>query len=109
MYEQLPRVEFQGVVCTLYLQRYENRRLCIRLIDSDDTPYACATVNVPEAELARDEVLVKNWSENRGILAALLKAGVVKDTGRTVTTGHAKANVVRLMDDVLSAIQRDLD
>jgi len=70
-------------------------RTDIRLI-ADDEPYAVATVNVPEAQLAADEVLIKNWSENRGVLSALLMAGVIEDTGRTVVTGRSHANVVRL-------------
>ena len=100
MTEDLPSVEINGVICTLYLQRYENRRLCIRLIDEEEYPYACATVNVPAADLKDDEVLIKNWSENRGVLEALLKAGVVEDTGQTVRTGNAEANVVRLRIDL---------
>lgn len=95
MFEELPTVEVHGVTCGLWLTRYGNRRLCIRLI-ADNEPYACATVNVPDADLATNEVLIKNWSENRGVLQALLNAGIVSDTGRVALTGQVEANVVTL-------------
>ncbi len=62
-----------------------------------DGPYARFTVNLPNEHLGRDEVFLKGWSECSGFPEALERAGVVKLTGRTVSTGHAKAQAAILL------------
>lgn len=76
---------------------YYNKRTCIVLESLIDGPICKATVNIPEAILAEEEVLIKDWSENEGILAILVAAGVVLDTGRRVASCSVKANVCRLL------------
>ena len=95
----LPIVRLHDIDCRILMQRYElGNRIRLQLIAIDDeVPYACATVNVPGVELAADEILIKDWSENEGVLAALVKAGVIADTGRTVPTGRTEANVAKLL------------
>jgi len=95
----LPIVRLHGVDCRILMQRYElGNRIRLQLIAVDDElPYACATVNVPGVELAANEVLIKDWSENQGVLAALVAAGVVEETGRTVPTGRVEAKVTKLL------------
>lgn len=57
---------------------YSNNRKAIRLIDGDSgEPIATATVNLPAVELAENEVVVKDYSENQGMYVALLDAGIV--------------------------------
>lgn len=69
----------------------------ILLFDTEDgLPYAAATSHVPGAELGEDEVLVKNYSENTGILDFLVKNNIVKDTGKTVSSGFVELNVCTL-------------
>ena len=60
-------------------------------------PYAMATVNVPHAHLEEGEVLIKNYSENEGILEMLEKEGVVERTGRTVPSGFVDIPVCKLL------------
>jgi len=97
--DALPIVRLHDVDCRILLQRYElgNRvRLQLIAID-DDLPYACATVNDPSVPLSENELLIKNWSENEGVLQALVDAYVVEDTGRTVPMGRTRAHIVRLL------------
>ena len=57
--------------------RYANGQTRIQLYDvMDGMPYATATVAV-DVKLAEDEVAIKNYSENEGVLDSLIKAGVV--------------------------------
>ena len=49
------------------------------------------TVNLPNAVLDEDCVWVKDWSENEGIVDALVRAGVGRTTGRTWPTGFVEA------------------
>lgn len=76
---------------------YSNKRIAILLESLMGEPLFTATVNIPEAILGKDEVLIKNWSENEGVLATLVNAGVVEGTGKKVPTGFVKANVCRLL------------
>ena len=95
----LPLVKVHDVLCRILWQPYElGNRIRLQLIDvDDDVPYACATVNDPSVLLNENELLIKNWSENEGVLQALVDAGVVEDTGRTVPMGRARAHIVRLL------------
>jgi hypothetical protein len=59
--------------------------------------WCVASVCLPDYQQASDEVYVKNWSENEGLLGALVAAGIVEDTGRMLPTGFVRANVCRLL------------
>lgn len=96
--EILGTVQFAACRCTALLRSYANGRPAVVLVhSSDQSPVACATVNLPDVALAADEILVKDYSENQGILAALVAAGIVITTGRTVSCGFAQAHVCRLL------------
>lgn len=83
-------VRFRGIDCTLRERRYGNGRVALELIDrADGESAAVATVNLPHEPLGRNEVFVKDYSENAGMLAALEAAGVVRPTGRTAAAGFA--------------------
>ena len=78
---------------------YPNGRLAIVLVDPDfGECWAVATVNLPEVHLEKDEIIVKDWSENEGMLAFLVDNGLVEDTGKTAATGYATANIVKVTD-----------
>lgn len=76
--------------------RYPNGRVAIRLLDAEG-PYATATVNVAKADLATDEVIVKDYAENAGMLFLLQEMGVVEPTGRRIPLGFVDAPVARLL------------
>ena len=63
-------------------------------------PYATATVNLPGEPLLQRQVFIKNWSENAGILEALIDASIVEDTGTTVATGFVHAHVCNLLKGI---------
>ncbi len=80
--------------------KYPNNRLAMQLFEKEtDDLYAMATINLPNEELADDEVIIKNYSENKGILPMLEKAGIVKRTERTVYSGFISAHVCKLLID----------
>ena len=91
-------VNFLGEVCKVDLsQRYSNGRTAIELICEDGDPMCVASVNVPALALAKDEVIIKNYSENEGVLEALIHAGIVSDTGETVKMGFVECPIVKLL------------
>jgi hypothetical protein len=89
-------VFFAGEHCTIEWAKYDNGRVAIQLWCSEG-PMARATVNVPEYEPDFDEVLVKDYSENEGMLKALIDSGIVKDTGKRVHTGYVTLPVCKLL------------
>ncbi len=90
-------VQFKAWLCTAVLEMYSNGRPAIALFDCEDgSPIACATVNIPEVPLAIDEIIVKDYSENTGMLEALVAAGIVTTTDKTVPLGFTLGHVCRL-------------
>lgn len=91
-------VKFKRWNCILEFGEYNNGRTAIELIDKrNGEPVLVATVNVPQEKLADDEIIIKNWSENEGVLDVLQKAGIVGEVIRKVPTGFVEADVVKLL------------
>lgn len=78
-------------VAQIRLGQYGNGRLAFGLDAPDGQPLYMATVNVPEAAVPPGHVLVKTWSENRGLLESLVKEGVLESPVRWVPAGYATA------------------
>ena len=80
--QSVPNVQFREWDCQVEFVNYANGRNGLVLRDArDGEEVAVATVNVPDAQLGPKEVLIKDYSENHGMLAALEKAGIVRSTG----------------------------
>lgn len=82
------RVTFRGWRCRVEKQQYHQGgvdRIGLLLKDiHTGEPVAVATVNIPEISLAPGEVIVKDYSENEGMLDTLVAAGVVSTPSRAV-------------------------
>ena len=93
------RIKFNQWDCLLLRSSvYGNGRTALVLIDyHDKEPVAVATVNLPHVPLAKDEVIIKDYSENEGMLQALVDAGIVKPTGRMVVSGFVAMEVCKLL------------
>lgn len=71
------------------MSKYTNGRKALMLVDaSDGCPYATATVNLPDVLLEDNEILVKDYSENEGILNFLTENNIVVPTDKGVQSGH---------------------
>ena len=94
-------VMFQGVQLRVSFSRYsDNQRTAICLEDIETgEPYATATVNIPDIPLGPTEVLIKDYSENAGMLEALEVAGIVRRTGCYVRSGFVALPVCELLVD----------
>lgn len=89
---------YQGYNIHLSIKRYANGRPCIELFDEDDGfPFARATANVTEWQPGEDEILIKNYSENEGLLDWLVSNGIVEDTLRTHRSGFIFLNICKLL------------
>ena len=93
-------IQFKTYKCKVSYSKYiSNQRISITLVDyDDDYPIAVATVNIPEENLDYNEVAIKNWSENEGILQTLIDAGIINKPHRQVDIGFVKADICYLND-----------
>lgn len=94
----MKQVEMHGQFYTFArIGSYPNGRPCYGLVDANGESVYRVSVNLPDVELAPDELLVKDYSENTGMLAALREAAVVYSLNRSVPSGYVQLPVVRLV------------
>lgn len=85
---------------TVKLDKYANGRTAIQILDAiDGQPYATATVNIDHVLLADNEVLIKDYSENEGMLDFLIKNNIVTPTPNGVQSGFVWLPVAILNDE----------
>ena len=64
-----------------YTSYRRNNRVCLRLITLQDgremEPCAVCTVNLPRVPMKPNEVAIKTWYENAGMLGWLMDQGIV--------------------------------
>jgi hypothetical protein len=98
------QVKFKNWVCKMQIGCYSNKRVAIALIDAENyEPIATATVNLPEVKLKSDETIVKDYSENEGMLKALTDVGIVTKVVRRVRTGYVECPVCKVNMELLKA------
>lgn len=99
-------VYFLDVKCDVVKLRYQNSRTALELVIAEDDedrelykgePMATATVNMPQVALENNEVIIKDYSENEGMLETLVKAGIVEDTGKVVESGFVVCHICKLL------------
>jgi len=85
---------------TVKLGKYANGRTAIQLDDvNEGCLYATATVNIDHVLLADNEVLIKDYSENEGMLDFLVKNNIVTPTPNGVQSGFVWLPVAILNDE----------
>ena len=93
-------VKFLGEQCTLKFNTYHNGQNNLQLISEDGySPMATASVCVEGLTQAKDTIFIKSWSENQGMLEALVEAGIVENTDRVIPSGFVYINVCKLLVD----------
>lgn len=78
-------------------RKHPNGQTRIDLIDVEDgCPFATATVSVEGSFFEEDEVFVKNYSENVGVLTFLVTNNIVHPPHRQISGGYVNIPVCRL-------------
>ena len=73
-------VKFREWECNVNKVHYQQGNICLQLTDvKDGDGVATATTNIPEIQvfLGKNDVIIKDYSENSGMLACLVEAGVI--------------------------------
>lgn len=82
------------------LGKYRNGQTAVSLIDAEDgSPVATVTVCVPELSLDENEIIVKDYSENEGMLEFLLENNIVEERSEFIDTGYVRCPVVKLLPE----------
>jgi hypothetical protein len=78
--------------------KYANGRTALRGIDSETGEViGTFTVNIPDFPLKDDEVLIKDYSENRGVLKTLTESKYVKVVCPDIPCGYDVVTLCRLV------------
>lgn len=73
----MKKIKFKNWNCLIEVLMYGNGNIALQLIDEvDHSPVATATVNIDD-DLPINQAYIKDYSENEGMLLALIEAGVV--------------------------------
>jgi hypothetical protein len=95
------KVKFNKWDCKLVFTTYRNnRRIAIELVEDTPPffePVAMATVNLPNEKMEPDEVAIKDYSENEGMLECLMKAGIISKPLRIVQSGFVSVPICKLL------------
>ena len=66
--------------------------------DKAEYPYMTASVYAEGVELEHDEIVIKDYSENEGVLALLVQHNVVSKPHGTVPLGFVFGDICQLVD-----------
>lgn len=85
-------VKFLNYNCVVELLKYStNNRTAIELTDTEDgAPVCIATINVNEdlgSKEGEENVVIKNYAENQGVLEVLVEAKVISKPIGTTSQG----------------------
>ena len=100
------KLKFKTWDCELKMSRYtENDRIALRLDDvNNGSPIATVTVNLPDEKLECDEVFIKDYSKNEGMLDTLLDNGVIEQPIGWVQSGHTNIPKCKLTPHLLAGV-----
>lgn len=93
-------ITFKGTKCVVDTSKsyeYGNGTCILIKVAETGEPFCFATVNIPGAEIEKNEVIIKNYSENEGIFEVLKEANIVIDTGRKIKTGWVECPVAKMV------------
>jgi hypothetical protein len=79
-------------------KKYSNGRPALELVDvTDGFPVCVATINMPDIQLEPNETIIKDYSENEGVLKFLQNHKIVGEVKRWVRTGYVECPIVDIL------------
>jgi len=77
---------------------YVNNRIALKAYDCDDgIPFLVASVNLPTEKIEPDEIAIKDYSENSGVLQHLIDLGVISEPIRYANNGHVEIPICKYL------------
>ena len=81
-------INFENEVYSLKKSFNENYGLELSLFDILDQKYATLSIRYPKLKLEMNEILLKNYSENRRISNVLLEKKILKPSSKYILVGR---------------------
>lgn len=81
---------------TLKQRNYTNGRLALEAYE-DGEPFAAMSVNVPDESLDPDEMAIKDYGENEGVLDFLIRNKIVSEPVRYVYSGFVRIPICKFL------------
>jgi len=78
-------------------QYVETKQNAITIID-DEGVIAKASIANPDIVLDVDEVIIKDYSENKGVFKSLIYNNIIEDTGRRFISGYEECPIAKIND-----------
>lgn len=76
--------------------KYNNGRVAIMATD-EGHPLCKCTINIPDIFVADNEVIIKDYSENEGILQDMIDLGIITAPRRMMNTGYGCTAICKLL------------
>jgi hypothetical protein len=84
--------------CLVEKSRYSNGHAALKLtLANSGEDYMLVSAYMPVFDLGQNEVVVKDYSENKGILAVLESAGILRPTGHIIQSGFVDLPICELL------------
>lgn len=90
-------IRFKKWDCVLDKKQYINGGTALRLLDTLDGSLVAHATAYIETVLEDDEIVIKDYSENEGMLDTLILAGVVAKPHRTIKQGFVEFPICKLL------------
>jgi hypothetical protein len=93
------KLKFKKWNCIVEKTNYRsNDRIALKLTDiSTGEAVATATINLPDQYLEKDEVIIKDYSENEGMYNALVAAGYISKKIRIIQGNFVSFYVCKIL------------
>lgn len=93
------KITYNNEKLKVAFSRYQSDdSIAMFLMEKHGQMYTKVTVCIPGTKLDKNnEVIIKTWTENEGLLKVLIDSGIVEDTGKKIPTGYVEATLCRLL------------
>ncbi|CAM3854248.1 hypothetical protein [Aquirufa aurantiipilula] len=79
---------------------YKNSQTALELISTlDGSTVLTASISIPEIALGKNELIIKDYSENEGVLSFLVENNIVRPLGKYIENGLITAEIVELVPE----------
>jgi len=101
-------IKFRDWSCMVQVGKYpKGGHTFLHLLDSEDgSPICTASVNVPEVNLDKGQIIIKDYSENEGVYQSLVDAGVISETWMPWPLGWVEGKITDIVhSDILECLK----
>lgn len=100
-------IKFRGEKIDLKFFRYNNNKIGALMTHKEtNSLWGPATVNLDTAQLKSDEIIVKDYHNNKGLYKSLLEQNIVIASRRDLIIGYETAKICKLHPVILSKLNK---